>query len=676
MNKRPMTTADLALLRCLSWVDISPDGNCLAWTEHRSDEKDGKWYSRIHTSAGIALHEEAVSTQMPLFSPDGQYLYFLCNADGEMQLYRCAASETVSVEKAQKLTALRHGLTNYQLGSDGKTIVFECPLWANEIADGSALREMNAEERAEFEYQREWGPREITQIDYKHDSCKGVRDGSVPTIGVLNVETEEIRLISCSFPLLDPALSQDCTSIACFGQPHTDAKWSRKELFTVSVDGSGLKALTDGGSLSGSDGPAFTLDGSQIVYPGWYMGERGYCESLYRIPVDGGESVCLMDHQNDTVSSGYHAYPGSRTEYGKRRSLFCVKENCVHFLGAFNGTERLYAISLEGKQLPVQLLGGEYSIHEFACAKNGQMLVLRGDDHHFGEPFTVSPEGSFERVYDANSWLKEIQQGEVIIRNVPSKDGKVTIRSRVTAPAFRKEGEKYPAVLYIHGGPETCFTTDLWHEVQILAGAGYAVVCCDPRGSSGYGVEFCSDDDSWGQEALDDLMACLDDAISLGFIDSDRMGVTGGSYGGYTTCRIIMKMNRFRAAVAQRTFVNKATSYGTGDIGFYSARMKPEDVVVADCLKQRATTSIITGIDNVNTPLLLLHGYRDYRCSFEQSEQMFIAIHERRPEVPVRLVMFPEENHEVSRSGLLRHRQVHVDEMIKWFDTYVKEVQA
>ena len=150
MNKRPMTTADLALLRCLSWVDITADAKRCAWVEYRSDEADGKWYSRIRTTSGPAVHEDAVSTRMPLFSPDGQYVYFLCNADGEMQLYRAEAAAPVDVNKAHKLTALRHGLTEYQLGTDGKTVVFECPLWAGEIADGSALREMNADERAEF----------------------------------------------------------------------------------------------------------------------------------------------------------------------------------------------------------------------------------------------------------------------------------------------------------------------------------------------------------------------------------------------------------------------------------------------------------------------------------------------------------------------------------------------
>ena len=96
---------------------------------------------------------------------------------------------------------------------------------------------------------------------------------------------------------------------------------------------------------------------------------------------------------------------------------------------------------------------------------------------------------------------------------------------------------------------------------------------------------------------------------------------------------------------------NKATSYGTGDIGFYSSAMSWDAVNIRDCLMQRARTSIIREMDRITTPLLLLHGYQDYRCSFEQAEQMFVSMKERRSEVPVRLVMFPGENHEVSRAG-------------------------
>ena len=139
------------------------------------------------------------------------------------------------------------------------------------------------------------------------------------------------------------------------------------------------------------------------------------------------------------------------------------------------------------------------------------------------------------------------------------------------------------------------------------------------------------------------------------------------------TCKIIMMTDRFKAAVGQRVFVNKATSYGTSDMGFYSMSMDPSKVNIERCLIERARTSIIKDMDKIKTPLLLLHGYKDYRCSFEQSEQMFISMHERRKDVPVRLVMFPGENHNVSRTGLLHHQQKHVQEMVDWFNRFLKE---
>jgi dipeptidyl aminopeptidase/acylaminoacyl peptidase len=242
----------------------------------------------------------------------------------------------------------------------------------------------------------------------------------------------------------------------------------------------------------------------------------------------------------------------------------------------------------------------------------------------------------------------------------------------ICRPAHFVEGKKYPAVLYVHGGPTVCFTNDFWHEIHTLANAGYAVVYCDPRGSFGYGLKFSNGSDSWGMPAYEDLMGFLDYAISLGFIDEKRVGITGGSYGGYMTCKIVMMTNRFAAAVGQRVFVNQATSYGTGDMGFYSAGRKWSEINIKDCLIKRARGSIIRNIDKLTTPMLLLHGYSDYRCSFEQSEQMFISIKERRGDVPVRLVMFPGENHGVSRTGLLHFQQHHVQEMIDWFNIYLK----
>ncbi|MGN1018809.1 MAG: prolyl oligopeptidase family serine peptidase [Aristaeellaceae bacterium] len=658
---RAMTVADMARIRHLHDLQLSPDERLTAFVEDWQEEDDGKWRSRVCVMAQTETQLDE-NTHQPRFSSDGRHLYFLRDLADGAQLFRVAASDLRA--PAQQMTRLRHGVCSYDLGADGRTIAFSSPVWPGE--DG--LTEMTAEERAEFAWQREWGPAEITRIDYKHDSCYGIRDGSVMTLGTLDAETGEARLIPCAFPLDMPVLSPDCTRIACYGQPHTGARWSRQEVFLI--DNETVTPLTDGALLSGTCPVRFTPDGQTIIYPAWYAGESTSEEVLYRVSAQGGEPVCLFDPEHDTVSSGINGAP-IRTEHGRRRGMFEVTEDRVWFAGAFGGRGRVYAISLEGKQLPEQALGGEYSIHEFVRLRDGGFLTLRGDDTTFADLYRND-----RRLRDSNPWMQEIALGQTLIRQVESRDGKASIRSRVTLPVGYEEGRRYPVVLYLHGGPECCYTTDVWHEVQILAGRGYVVVCCDPRGSAGYGLAFCNDELSWGDEAYDDMMACLEDAEAMGAADPAREGVTGGSYGGYMTCKIIMKTQRFRAACAQRTFVNKATSYGTGDIGFYSARMKPEDVVVRDCLLQRSRTSIIRDIDRVTTPLLLLHGYNDYRCSFEQSEQMFIALKERRRDVPVRMVMFPGENHEVSRSGLLSHRQTHVREMCDWFDRFLKEVQA
>lgn len=240
-------------------------------------------------------------------------------------------------------------------------------------------------------------------------------------------------------------------------------------------------------------------------------------------------------------------------------------------------------------------------------------------------------------------------------------------------PAGQEEGKLYPAVLYVHGGPETTYNAEFWHEFLALSHAGMAVIYANPRGSLGYGRQFCADGIAWKPEAMDDLVSAVEACVERGFIDKKRIGITGGSYGGYMTNKFIGRTKHFAAAVTQRSLVNPATSYGTGDMGFISANPEAKDVKMLDYLLDRARGNAITYIDNMKVPLLLLHGYRDYRCSFEQAEQLFIAMRDRNPEVPVRLVMFPEENHGVDRTGKLYNQIRHLQEMCDWFEKYLAE---
>ena len=252
-----------------------------------------------------------------------------------------------------------------------------------------------------------------------------------------------------------------------------------------------------------------------------------------------------------------------------------------------------------------------------------------------------------------------------------SFDGKADLQGWVMHPENQEKGQKYPAVLYIHGGPECTFTAEYWHEFHALAAAGMAVIFANPRGSVGYGRAFCAGGIAWAKEAMDDLIAVVQAACEKGFIDEKRIGVTGGSYGGYMTNKFIGRTNHFAAAVTQRSLINPSTSYGTGDMGFISARPNWEGMKMLDELLDRARGNAITYIDNMKVPLLILHGYKDYRCSFEQAEQLFIAMKDRNPEIPVRLVMFPTENHGVDRIGKLYNQIRHLSEMTDWFTTYL-----
>ena len=168
-------------------------------------------------------------------------------------------------------------------------------------------------------------------------------------------------------------------------------------------------------------------------------------------------------------------------------------------------------------------------------------------------------------------------------------------------------------------------------------------------------------------------MQFVEDAISKGFIDEKRVGVTGGSYGGYMTNKLIGRTKVFAAAVTQRCLANTATSYGTGDMGFVSSRPIPKHFHMLDYLEDRARGNIISYIDHFKVPLLILHAYQDYRCGFEQAEQVFIPMKERNPEIPCRMVMFPNENHGMTRNGKLYHQVRHLQEMTNWFVKYLIE---
>jgi dipeptidyl aminopeptidase/acylaminoacyl peptidase len=230
-------------------------------------------------------------------------------------------------------------------------------------------------------------------------------------------------------------------------------------------------------------------------------------------------------------------------------------------------------------------------------------------------------------------------------------------------------GEPVPTVVEIHGGPRTAYGHCLMFEFQLLAANGLAVAYTNPRGSSAYGEEFAAAvPRNYGDRDYKDLMEAVDHLIGSRIADSNRLGVGGGSYGGYMTNWIIGHTDRFRAAVTERSISNWSSFFGSSDIGYFFTE---DEVGGAPWENQQhyAENSPITYVQNIKTPVLIIHSEEDYRCPIEQGEQLFAALKKLRKETL--MLRFPEENHELSRSGKPKRRIVRLNHILAWYKQHL-----
>lgn len=232
------------------------------------------------------------------------------------------------------------------------------------------------------------------------------------------------------------------------------------------------------------------------------------------------------------------------------------------------------------------------------------------------------------------------------------------------------EGEPpYPTVLYVHGGPATAFGEAFMHEIHFLSQSGYGVLMVNFRGSEGYGEDFRDIREHYGERDYLDLMEALDEAVRRGYADPDKLAVMGGSYGGFMTNWIIGHTDKFKAAVTMRGICNWISDYGTTDIGFF---FNPDQIGGEpwDNFSKYWEKSPLAYVRNVRTPTLIIHSDEDYRCWLDQALQLFTAL--KILGVETELVIFPGENHDLSRSGKPKHRIERLKRIVEWLNVHIK----
>ncbi|MFG0314455.1 MAG: alpha/beta hydrolase family protein, partial [Phycisphaerales bacterium] len=248
-------------------------------------------------------------------------------------------------------------------------------------------------------------------------------------------------------------------------------------------------------------------------------------------------------------------------------------------------------------------------------------------------------------------------------------------QTRLTPPPSGRGRMQSKTVLAIHGGPAAMWgpgELSMWHEFQLLCAWGYGVVYSNPRGSGGYGYDFQrANQQDWGHGPAGDVLACLDDAMArYAWIDEDRLVVTGGSYAGYLTAWIVAHDHRFKAGLAQRGVYDLTTFFGEGN----AWRLVPWAMGGYPWEEARAVLereSPFTYVDQIETPLLIMHASQDLRTGVSQSEMLYRAL--KVLERPVEYVRYPGAGHDLSRSGDPKQRMDRLLRIVEWFERFVGE---
>ena len=297
-----------------------------------------------------------------------------------------------------------------------------------------------------------------------------------------------------------------------------------------------------------------------------------------------------------------------------------------------------------------------------AVGSDGAAVVTAASVGSVGDLWLLPAQGEATALTDLGARLRaEVGVITPEEREATSADG-YPVHGWIAVP----EGEgPHPVLLLIHGGPHAQYTPTFFDEVQAYAGAGYAVVFCNPRGSAGYGrAHGRAITGAFGDRDAADILAFLDDALTDPRLDGQRVGVLGGSYGGYMTAWLTTRTDRFAAAIVERGFLDPASFVGSADIGWFFSQ-----AYVGSDPEQVAAQSPMAHLDQVTTPTLVIHSEQDWRCPVEQGQRWYVGLKQRG--VPAELLLFSGEGHELSRSGTPKHRLARFEHILRWWQTHL-----
>lgn len=641
-----MRPADLALLRLPSHVSATPDGRLACYALARPDLDANAYRSQVWVvptdgSAPPRQLTRGPRDTAPVLSPDGRWLAFLRATDDQAK----PQLHVMPLDGGEPRQVCEH-----PLGADA-------PTWSPDgtrLAYAARVPEpgrygTDPDVRADQE-----PPRRITTRKYRWDGV-GYTIDRRPHIFVVDAHAEDAepaQITDGDFDDTMPTWSPDSRRIAFVSARHADRDVDlASDVFVVDAVGGTPERLTD--TRHPVLHPAFAGDGSWLAYLGIGadpVDVAGRTTGLWRVPADGSQPPRRLSDP---------AAHDLRNLFARSPSRPIVTAQGIVTARLHRGAVELVRFPLDGGA-PTALLSGPRQVVAAAPAGERWVAVV-ADDTCAGEVVAVDPDGTERTLTDHGGELARTVALRPLTELHARADDGYPVHGWVVRPAG---SGPFPVLLVIHGGPHAQFGWTLFDEAQVYAGAGYAVVLGNPRGSQGYGEQHGrAVVGAVGDRDRADLEALLDAALADPDLDAERVGVMGGSYGGLMTTLLAAVTDRFTAGISERSLNALDSFAGSSDIGSFF----PDLYFGAP--SSWAPQSPLTHAGGITCPMLLIHAEQDYRCPLEQAQRLFERLCDQG--VPAELLVFPGEGHELSRSGQPRHRLQRFEAILEWWSHHL-----
>jgi dipeptidyl aminopeptidase/acylaminoacyl peptidase len=644
---RGVTAEDYFAFETLSDPQFSPDGSTIAYVVTRVDQPQNRRRSEIWsvtadgTRDPVALTTAPQSSTSPRWKPDGSALAFLSSRPmaGE------AAGDSPKTQvwllplaggEPRRVTILPNGVTSFQWSPDGTRLVAISRSGPSDSAKSPS------------------DVRHYFHADYKFNDS-GWFDDKRSHLWVVDVATGGATQVTSGeeWNDTDPQWSPDGRRIAFVSDRsgHALDESRDTDVWVIDANGGSLTKVSD--QKTEDTSPRWSPDGQTIAYL-TSIRDTSNKRLLLASSAGNGSSRLAADGL-DLIPTGLRWAEGGRALY---------------FETGFKGTSQIYRVDL-GSRRVAPATSGDRTFHLFSISdRTNRLAYAVNDPTHLDDLYVADMNGRNEKqLTHLNAALMK-QATLSPVERVPFKgaDG-WDVDGFFMKPLGWEPGKKYPMVLTIHGGPAGQLGFDWYHEFQVYAAHGWAVFFTNPRGSTGYGEKFERGIElNWGGKDYVDVMNGVDAILAkYSWIDRDRLGVTGGSYGGFMTNWIISHTTRFKAAVTLRSISNFISDDGTRD-GAYGHKEDFEGDVF-EKFDAYWNASPLKYVKNVKTPTLILHSDMDFRVPIEQGEQWFRAL--QHYGVPSEVVFFPRENHNLTRTGEPKHLVESLNWQVYWFDRYL-----